>query len=183
MRLQPEGQNVKLLALSNQQACALEMSTAKQMAANWDKSKGSVPTPSFDEIEKEKTEAEAIAAAETRDAGVLRQPFKKRSRFHFVTGWIVYIIKDKSPYLSILAKSFCNPYPPHDWFHLFVVVFLCVFVPFSKISPGFIPTHRPARGFQGTDWPIFALLNSYDWTYPGIPPGNDYDPWIGSVDR
>eukprot|EP00435_Cladocopium_sp_Y103_P076289 s49_g87.t1 len=27
----------------------------------------------------------------------------------------------------------------------------------------------------GTDWPIFALLHSYDWSYPGIPRGNDYD--------
>eukprot|EP00434_Breviolum_minutum_P003086 symbB.v1.2.002716.t1/scaffold148.1/size298184/5 len=29
----------------------------------------------------------------------------------------------------------------------------------------------PLTVIMGTDWPIFALLNSYDWTYPGIPPG------------
>ena len=28
---------------------------------------------------------------------------------------------------------------------------------------------------MGTEWPIFALLHSYDWSYPGIPQGNDYD--------
>ncbi|CAJ1434053.1 unnamed protein product, partial [Effrenium voratum] len=33
----------------------------------------------------------------------------------------------------------------------------------------------PLTVVMGTDWPIFALLNSYDWSYPGIPRGNDYD--------
>ena len=28
---------------------------------------------------------------------------------------------------------------------------------------------------MGTEWPIFALLHSYDWSYPGIPRNNDYD--------
>lgn len=33
----------------------------------------------------------------------------------------------------------------------------------------------PLTVIMGTDWPIFALLHSYDWSYPGIPRGNDYD--------
>ncbi|CAK9115389.1 unnamed protein product [Durusdinium trenchii] len=33
----------------------------------------------------------------------------------------------------------------------------------------------PLTVIMGTEWPIFALLHSYDWSYPGIPRNNDYD--------
>lgn len=33
----------------------------------------------------------------------------------------------------------------------------------------------PLTVIMGTQWPVYALLNSNDWSWPGIPPGNDYD--------
>lgn len=33
----------------------------------------------------------------------------------------------------------------------------------------------PLTVIMGTDWPIYALLNSYDWAWPGTPKGSDYE--------
>ena len=97
---------------------------------------------------------------EFRDERVLRQPFKKGSRFHFITEAVKgfdTVYKTSAP----TCLYFQNPIGILIQNMICSTCFCC--------CPGF--------STKGTDWPIFALLNSYEWTYPGIPPGNDYDPW------
>lgn len=60
-----------------------------------------------------------------------------------------YFFSDKCSYLSILSKSYWNPFTKHDLFHLFLLFFSPVFlVPFSTFRPSFI--------FQPT-WPGFSF--------------------------
>merc|ERR1740121_3354520 len=38
----------------------------------------------------------------------------------------------------------------------------------------------PLAVIMGTEWPIFALLNSYDWAWPGMPAHRDYKCELGN---
>ncbi|CAK0790104.1 unnamed protein product [Prorocentrum cordatum] len=49
----------------------------------------------------------------------------------------------------------------------------CYLLHTRKVSADLYNT--PLTVMMGTDWPMFALLNSYSWVWPGAPPGQDYD--------
>eukprot|EP00927_Polykrikos_kofoidii_P018837 TRINITY_DN18779_c0_g1_i2.p1 TRINITY_DN18779_c0_g1~~TRINITY_DN18779_c0_g1_i2.p1 ORF type:complete len:732 (+),score=68.42 TRINITY_DN18779_c0_g1_i2:284-2479(+) len=48
----------------------------------------------------------------------------------------------------------------------------------QRISKSLFET--PLSVIMGTEWPLFALLSSYDWSWPGIPRGQDYDCRFGN---